>query len=90
MSDDFERRMKAARGRRPESKGPPAGPSPWGVGARVGVELLSALVVALAIGWGLDRWLHTSPLFLVVFVLLGGAAGVANVWRLMAPKRGRD
>ena len=24
---------------------------------------------------------------LVVFVFLGGAAGIANVWRLMAPKR---
>jgi ATP synthase protein I len=87
MSDDFERRLNAARGRRGlEPKALPAGPSAWGVGARVGVELLSALVVGLAIGWGLDRWLHTTPLFLVVFVLLGGGAGVANVWRLMAPK----
>ena len=91
MSDDFERRLKAARDRGPKPPvAQPAGPSAWGVGTRVGVELLSALVVALAMGWGLDRWLHTSPLFLVVFVLLGGAAGVANVWRLMAPKRGRD
>ena len=89
-TDDFERRLKAARGRGfKDPVAQPAGPSAWGVGARVGVELLSALVVALAIGWGLDRWLHTSPLFLVVFVLLGGAAGVANVWRLMAPKKGR-
>ena len=54
---------------------------------RVGVELVSALVVAVAIGWYLDRWLHTAPVLLVVFVLLGGAAGVANVWRLMGPKR---
>ncbi len=91
MSDDFERRLKAARGRgTPDPKPLPPGPSPWGIGARVGVELLSALVVGLAIGWGLDRWLHTTPLFLVAFVLLGGAAGVANVWRLMAPKRGRE
>ncbi len=56
---------------------PAGGPSAWGVGTRVGVELLSALVVGVGIGWALDRWLHTSPLFLVVFVLLGGAAG----WR---------
>ncbi len=63
--------------------------SAWGVGARVGVELLSALVVGVGLGWGLDRWLHTSPLLLVVGVLLGGAAGIANVWRLMAPKPAR-
>jgi ATP synthase protein I len=98
MSDDFERRLTAA-----EKRGAPgkprvdATPSAWGIGARVGVELLSALVVGLGIGWALDRWLHTAPLMLVVFVLLGGAAGVANVWRLMAPKpakqadrKGRD
>jgi len=59
-----------------------------GVGLRVGVELVSALAVAVAIGWGLDHWLHTLPLFLIVFVLLGGAAGIANVWRILGPKRG--
>jgi ATP synthase protein I len=58
-----------------------------GVGLRVGVELVSALAVAVAIGWALDRWLHTLPLFLCLFVVLGGAAGVANVWRLVGPKR---
>jgi ATP synthase protein I len=58
-----------------------------GVGLRVGVEMVSALAVAVAIGWYLDRWLHSSPAFLVVFVLLGGAAGVANVWRVIGPKR---
>jgi ATP synthase protein I len=49
------------------------------------VELVAALAVALAIGWGLDRWLHTLPLFLSLFVLLGGAAGVLNVWRVVSP-----
>ncbi len=52
---------------------------------RVGVELLSTLLVGLAIGWGLDHVLHTRPLFLILFVLLGGVAGMFNVWRLVAP-----
>ena len=60
--------------------------SAMSVGLRVGVEMVSALAVAVAIGWYLDRWLHSSPAFLVVFVLLGGAAGVANVWRVIGPK----
>jgi ATP synthase protein I len=89
MTEDFERRLTEAEKRRagpvrPERK---AGPSAWGVGTRVGVELLSALVVGVGIGWGLDRWLHTTPFLMVVGVFLGGAAGIANVWRLMAPKR---
>jgi len=58
---------------------------PWGVGLRAGVEMLSAMVVGLAVGYELDHWLHTLPLFLVVFVLLGGAAGVLNVWRVFVP-----
>jgi ATP synthase protein I len=71
----------------PESSGSLGDLSPMGTGLRVGVEMLSAMVVALAIGWWLDSKLHTSPFLLILFVLLGGAAGIANVWRLMAPKR---
>ena len=58
------------------------------MGMRVGVEMVSALVVAVAIGWGLDWLFGTRPILMAVFVLLGGAAGVLNVWRMFAPKRG--
>lgn len=91
-SGSFEDRLRAARGRQ-GLDAPPArqrddetAGSALGVGLRVGVELVSALVVAVAIGWALDRWLHTMPLFLSLFVLLGGAAGVLNVWRVFAPR----
>ncbi len=86
----FQDRLKAARLRQGLDAPPPAKAretGALGIGLRVGVELVSALVVAVAIGWGLDHWLHTMPLFLIVFVLLGGAAGVMNVWRVMAPGR---
>ena len=93
----FEERMRAARirqgldrpARDPATDGndPSTGLSPWGIGMRVGVEMVSALVVAVAIGWALDRWLGTGPILLAVFVLLGGAAGVLNVWRMFAPRR---
>lgn len=95
MTEDngsFDKRLRAALERRAA-----AGPkpdrdetaSPMGIGARVGVELVAALMVAVAIGWGLDRWLGTMPWLTGVFVLLGGAAGVANVWRLMMPRASR-
>jgi ATP synthase protein I len=91
----FESRLAAARrkqGLDPDPPAPQAGgmqTTSMGVGLRVGVELLSALVVGVGIGWSLDRWLHTSPAMLILFVLLGGAAGIANVWRLMSPKAPR-
>jgi ATP synthase protein I len=93
----FEQRLRAAESRRTKASADPvergaeadaaAGPTALGIGLRVGIELVSALVVAVAIGWALDRWLHTLPLFLVLFILLGGAAGILNVWRVMAPRR---
>lgn len=58
-----------------------------GMGMRVGIELVSALAVAVAIGWFLDEWLGTRPFLLMLFFVLGGAAGVANVWRLVSPPR---
>ena len=53
---------------------------------RVGLELVSALVVAVAIGYGLDRWFGTTPILTAAFVPVGGAAGVLNIWRLFSPK----
>lgn len=90
-SISFEKRLEAARKKQGMDPAPANSvgstqASAMGVGVRVGVELVAALVVGVGIGWYLDRWLQTSPLFLVVFVLLGGAAGVANVWRMMGPK----
>ena len=91
----FEERLRAARSRQgldaplplaAGDSGDLGGMSPWGIGLRVGVELVSALVVAVAIGYGLDRWFGTKPILTAVFVLLGGAAGVLNVWRLFAPR----
>lgn len=89
----FEGRLSAARTRQgldAKAAVPGAAPaSPYGIGLRVGVELVSALAVAVLIGWSLDAWWGTRPWMLGLFVVLGGAAGVANVWRLMMPARKR-
>ena len=37
----------------------------------------------MLIGWGLDYWLETGPLFLILFFMLGAAAGVLNAWRFL-------
>jgi ATP synthase protein I len=82
---DFEARLEKARAERglDEPARPAAGPTgPWGTGMRVGLELVSALLVGGAIGWGLDLWLGTRPILLGVFLLLGAVAGMLNVVRL--------
>jgi ATP synthase protein I len=50
-------------------------------GFRLSTELGAGVFVGAVIGWFLDRTLGISPWGLIVFVLLGFAAGVLNVIR---------
>jgi ATP synthase protein I len=54
-------------------------------GLRLSTELVAGVLVGAGIGWGLDRWLGISPWGLIVFLLLGFAAGVLNVVRAVKP-----
>ncbi|WP_137178861.1 AtpZ/AtpI family protein [Roseomonas sp. AR75] len=91
-SDDFEERLRKARerqGAKPTSPGPgqlPQGGT-WGIGFRAGVEVVSALIAGVGLGWLLDRWLGTWPWLFLLFFVFGGAAGVLNVYRLITPRR---
>ena len=53
-----------------------------GLAFRIGTELVVAVFVGGAIGYSLDHWLNTKPWFLIVFLLLGNASGLWNVFRL--------
>ncbi len=50
-------------------------------GLKIGSEFVGAILVGAAIGYGLDYLLGTKPWLLLVFFLLGFAAGVLNVMR---------
>lgn len=50
-------------------------------GFRLSSELVAGVLVGGGIGWLLDRWLGIAPWGLIVFLLLGFAAGVLNVMR---------
>jgi len=71
---------------KPDPQPSPAG-SAMSLGLRAGSEFVSAVIIGLGIGWVLDRALHTNPAFLIVFFLIGVAAGIWNVIRLTSPKR---
>jgi ATP synthase protein I len=50
-------------------------------GFRLSSELVAGVLVGAGLGWLIDRWLGSSPWGLIVFLLLGFAAGVLNVMR---------
>jgi ATP synthase protein I len=60
-----------------------------GVAFRLATELVAGVFVGGFIGWALDRWLGTAPILLIVFLLLGIAAGLLNSVRA-AQKMQRD
>jgi ATP synthase protein I len=48
----------------------------------VGVSLVVATLIGLAMGHYLDRWLGTSPWLTLLFLLFGIAAGFRNIFIL--------
>lgn len=58
-----------------------ASSSAMGLAVRAGVELAAGLAVGGGIGWFLDGWLNTRPFLMLLFFVLGAAAGMLNVVR---------
>jgi ATP synthase protein I len=79
---DFSERLRAARENQEQATREIRGPSrQYGLAYRVAIEMAAGLAVGAGLGWALDRWLGTRPVFLVVLGLMGFAAGVLNAWR---------
>jgi len=49
---------------------------------RLGVEIVSALVIGVGIGLLIDYWFDTKPWFMLLFFVFGAAAGFMNVYRV--------
>ena len=80
--DELDRRIREARAAQKPKRGK-AGEkfAMANMAWRMTLELVVGGLVGAALGWGLDQLAGTMPLFLIVFILLGFAAGVRTVMR---------
>lgn len=84
-SDDLDRRIAQAKAAHeaPASHEAAAESKGWAVG----IEFVGTVLVSAFLGFFLDRWLGTTPWLMIVFLLLGFAAGLR---RAMATSRQFD
>ncbi len=81
-ADAFAQRLASLEA---ERQGKPAvkGKGDMGVAARVGVDLVSGVLLGAGLGYGIDLYAGTKPWGLIVCFLLGAAAGFMNVYRFL-------
>ncbi len=68
----------------PQGPGDGEGPSLWrtlGQLSTLGIAMVAALAIGLALGYWLDRWLGTTPWLTMLFALFGIVAGFLNLMR---------
>lgn len=58
-----------------------SGPQGAALAVQAGLELVCGTLVGAAIGFGLDKWLGTSPFLLVICFFLGAAGGFLTLYR---------
>jgi ATP synthase protein I len=49
----------------------------------LGLEMGLSVAVGVAIGYYLDKWMNTAPWFLIIFIVLGAAAGFRSLYRAL-------
>lgn len=48
----------------------------------VGISLVAAILIGMAMGYYLDQWLETRPVFTLIMLLIGIISGFRNVYIL--------
>ncbi|KAB0680258.1 AtpZ/AtpI family protein [Aureimonas leprariae] len=87
--DALAARIAESRARQPdqrEAANPTQGMRGAAEGFKIASEFVAGVFVGTAIGYGIDRLFGTTPFGLIVFLLIGFAAGVLNVIRSTSKK----
>ncbi|MBV9079204.1 MAG: AtpZ/AtpI family protein [Methylobacteriaceae bacterium] len=91
LGSELEARRKPVEPPRSEPMTSSSEPSALGRAFRASTEFVAGVIAGGGLGWLIDKVAGTSPWGLIVFLLLGFAAGIYNVMRasgFLAPARG--
>jgi ATP synthase protein I len=80
---NFEERLSKARKEFDEEYNPkPNVDEGMNDGARAGIELIGGMLGGGLIGYGLDYFFNTSPIFFFIFIILGVGTGFYNIYKI--------
>ncbi len=79
--EDLDRRLREARSTQERGEAASSRTRSIGQALRLATEMASALFVGVVMGWGLDKLLGTRPWLMLLFLVLGMAAGTLNAYR---------
>ena len=79
--EELDTKLRNVNARNPYQRKGARSDEGFGVAIRIGVDIVAALAVGVGIGIVLDNWLNTKPWMLILFFILGSAAGLLNVFR---------
>lgn len=72
MTDDGKGRRNGGAGAKPN----------WGLAFDLGLRLGISILIGLGGGLVVDGWLHTSPLFTLIGMVLGIGAAMVTIWNV--------
>lgn len=52
--------------------------------ASLGFIIPASAICGYVLGWLIDRWLHTRPIFSLIAAFLGGAGGLVEILKILA------
>lgn len=81
--EDLERRIDDAKARHAGEDKPEADNSLLGMAWRISTELVVAVFIGCALGYGIDYMTGKGPIFIILGLILGLAAGLRNTFRLV-------
>jgi F0F1-type ATP synthase assembly protein I len=73
----------------PDSDGGTPPSANWGLAFDLGLRLGISVVVGVGGGLLTDNWLHTSPIFTLIGMVLGIGAAMYTIWEVARESMGR-